>query len=152
MASWLALPVSFFLGFIVTAQSTINREVATKRGILQATLANNSVVVLVNALLFLGALYWAKRSTDGGTVGHAPTGEAVPFWQWFVPGLFGLTFVLGVPTIIREFGALRVTLGVLAGQLAMSLIWDATKEGIALSPTRIGGVVLVAAGAWLASL
>jgi transporter family-2 protein len=74
-------------------------------------------------------------------------------WYYLVGGLFGAVYVTTVLISVRTLGAGGVTAATIAGQLTLSVVLD--KVGFLglvereITPGRIVGVVLLAAGVFL---
>jgi transporter family-2 protein len=75
------------------------------------------------------------------------------FWYYLIGGLFGAVYVTTVLISVRTLGAGGVTAATIAGQLTLSVVLD--KVGFLglvereITPGRIVGVVLLAAGVFL---
>jgi uncharacterized membrane protein YdcZ (DUF606 family) len=143
--------IKFFpilLGGIGVIQAGMNRTIAETCGLSTATLINGVVVAICAALLFLPAYYFPNLFPDvvafSGNKGFA--------WQWWylLPGFIGFCLVFFVPLIIRQVGTLPVFLGMIAGQIAVSIFWDTFYENIPFTGLRITGALLTVAGALLA--
>ena len=136
----LALAVAFSLGAIAVFQAGLNRRIAATWG-LAPTIFLNGVMV---ALLAGGFFFAAQRGwLDAVAPGASPS--QLKIW-WLLPGVFGFLLITGLPWAVARIGALEVFVGVVAAQMAASLIWDAVVERIALSPARVGGALLCLAG------
>jgi bacterial/archaeal transporter family-2 protein len=98
--------------------------------------------------LFLVSLV-ATRGSHTRSLGHAP------WWVWF-GGFFGAFYVTVATIAVPRIGAVPIALGVLAGQVGISLVLD--QWGLlgfkqhAITPLRVAGVVLVATGVTLVRL
>jgi transporter family-2 protein len=74
-------------------------------------------------------------------------------WYWLIGGLLGAVYVTTVLISVRTLGAGGVTAATIAGQLTLSVIID--QLGILgltqreITPARIVGVALLAAGVYL---
>ena len=126
-----------FLGMAAVLQAGLIRRISAQFGWVQATLLNTVVVLL--CVLAAQLATGRKLSVDG-------------FRLWFLlPGLLGFCLITIGPWAIARWGAAHTFSLLIAGQLAMSLLWDHTVEGFSPSPVRVGGVFVVAFGAWLAT-
>jgi uncharacterized membrane protein YdcZ (DUF606 family) len=139
------LPI--LLGGAGVIQAGLNKTIAGVNGLSTAGLINGVVVALCAAVIFLPAFYFP---------GYFP--DIVPFnkdkgqifqWWYIIPGIIGFSFVFIIPLIIMEVGALPVFLGVIAGQIIVSIFWDAYYENIPVNAVRIAGAVLTFVGALL---
>lgn len=127
------------IGAAATVQAGMNAELARwVGGPLRA--ASLSFVVGTLAIFAITALF--ARSGDGARPGGAP------WWAW-LGGLGGALFI-GVGTALApRLGALNLFVAVIFGQLVCSALLD--RFGVlfhrhALTPGRIAGIMLVAAG------
>ena len=81
-----------------------------------------------------------------GAIGDEP-------WYYLIGGLFGAVYVTTVLISVRTLGAGGVTAATIAGQLILSVVLDKVGFlGLAereITPGRIVGVVLLAAGVFL---
>ncbi len=146
--------LSFGLGFLITLQAAFNRDLSVKRGLPTALLANNSVALAASVLVWAGWMWMSRRAAIPMTdplIADLQQASAPPLWIWIVPGLIGMLFVMGVPAAIREYGALKVTVGIIAGQIVASIAWDLLREGQPMTASRGIGAGLVLVGAILAS-
>ncbi len=123
------------LGFAAVLQAGMNRQIARDWGIGGATLLNAGVLFAVAfALCFL--------VTD-----LRPKFELQHLRWWFVvPGILGFCFVAGIPIAIAKIGATRVFVGLVAAQLAASLLWDFWMESMPISWPRVAGIALALLG------
>jgi transporter family-2 protein len=142
---WMIL-IPGFLGVAAVLQGGLNRQIAARVGLPNTVLLSATMLLLASLALWVvayrmpAALPWYLQLK-----GHRGLFAA---W-WVVPGLLGLALVLGIPFAIERVGAFPVFLGVLAGQLLTSLVWDALLEGRPLTPMKVCGALLALAGAAL---
>jgi hypothetical protein len=64
-------------------------------------------------------------------------------WYHILPGIIGFCFVFIIPLVIMEVGTLPVFLGVIAGQIVMSIVWNACYENMPVNSIRVAGALLV---------
>lgn len=141
----IGIVVPLVLGSISVIQAGLNRQIAFRWGLGGAVAVNAAVLVSCVAIyLVVGA------SQREASILARPLAWSAINWWWVLPGLFGFAIVTGLPFVLARAGALAVFVGVVAGQMAASLAWDAWVEGIVPSVPRalgalltIGGVVLV---------
>ncbi len=136
----------FLLGVAAVLQGGLNRQISGTLGLPQAALFNTLVLLgAVGALLA-----WARLHPEA----LPPLFQLRPGWAqfrtwWVLPGLCGFALVAGIPWAISRLGAFPVFLGILGGQLVMSLAWDALVEHRPLTLIRLAGAGLALLGAWL---
>ncbi|MGI8421294.1 MAG: DMT family transporter [Gaiellaceae bacterium] len=137
---WLLLFVAIAAGAGIPLQAGINAQLAAViGGPLRA--ATISFVVGLVALVVISAIF-ARGTHVRGLAG-------APWWVWF-GGFFGAFYVTAATLIAPRLGAVTLSLGVVAGQIAMSLVAD--RFGLvgfkqqALTAPRLAGVGLVLAG------
>jgi transporter family-2 protein len=135
-----------FLGVAAVLQGGLNRQIAARVGLPSAVLLSAATLLLAAIALWM----LACRAPAGLPWYLQLHGHIGLFKAWWVlPGLLGMTIVLGIPFAIQRVGAFPVFLGVLAGQLLTSLLWDALMEGRPLTPMKVCGALLALAGAAL---
>lgn len=134
------------LGMAAVLQGGLNRQIARSWGLAGASLFN--VLVLLAAV---GGLLLVARARPEWLPPffHVRGGPGDIRGWWVFPGLCGLALVAGIPWAISRLGAFPVFLGILGGQLVMSLFWDALVEHHPVSPLRLLGAGLALLGAWL---
>ena len=147
MNSFIQLPV--VIGAALVVQAGMNRQIANLWGLGGAVLLNSVVVLLLSVLVFVVVrarpelfpefLHWPERP------------GSFAWWRGFVPGVLGITIVLGLPWAFARLGALEVILTVMVAQVIVSLLWDARIENIPAHPLRIVGALVALAGATLAT-
>jgi len=138
---WLIL-LPGLLGVAAVLQGGLNRQIMGAWGLGQAALLNTLVLLAAVGVLLLVARLRPGALPDlfqaRGALGDAR-------WWWLVPGLCGFALVTCIPFAIPRLGAFPVFLGILAGQLAASLAWDAVMEGRPLTFPRLCGALLAVA-------
>ena len=128
------------MGAGLQVQAGVNARLAHYLGSpLRAVLVSFAVGLV--ALVVIVLVF--ARGSHTRSLAHAP------WWVWF-GGLFGVFYVTVATVAAPRIGAVAIALGVLAGQVTISLVLD--QLGIigykhhALTTPRVIGVVLVAAG------
>lgn len=140
--------VPFAVGASTVLQAALNKRVMGDWGLAPAVLFNTAVFLAVS----LAFLAWTHAAPQQFPDGFAPAGDwSQVRWWWILPGLFGMVIVVGSPWAIRELGAARLFVGVVAAQMIGSLLWDACFEARPLNWQRLTGSVLALAGAWLST-
>lgn len=143
MSRGLALILAIGAGTLVGTQAPINSRLARAVGGVQA--ATVSFLVGTAALVLVLAI---ARGDVGGFGGFAHVGRA-PWWAFF-GGLLGAAYVTVAIFAVRTLGATGLTVAVIGGQLAISVVID--RFGLLGIPQhsvgwqRILGLVLLAAG------
>jgi len=133
------------LGILVVFQPAINRHIMDERGLGFAIVLNHSVLFVL-AMVTLGA-FFALGNRVPDLVRPRFTGGIN--WWYVIPGFISFTLTALVPLAISSVGAVATVVGMLAGQLFTSLIWDTLSEGRPPTMPRIAGMVLAMAGALL---
>lgn len=104
-----------------------------------------TIVSLTVSLLAL-LLVWASGTTERGSL---PTLNSVPAWAW-LGGVFAAYYLVSSLVAIPKIGVASVFSLIIAGQVIMSLILDATGafgvNQISLSSSRLLGTLLLLAG------
>jgi transporter family-2 protein len=127
-------------GAALPVQAGINARLATfVGGPLRASMISFAIGTVALALLAL--------VVTRGVVSTARAGE-VPWWGW-LGGVVGAGYVASVVASAPRLGALNLFAAVIFGQLFCSVLLDhfgVLYREHALSPGRIAGVALLAAG------
>lgn len=134
--------LSISLGMCAVLQGGINRYAAIKWGLTPVILLNNLVIFIAGIILFF--LVKTKPAVFPSFFKSHGTFEFS--WWYLLPGLLGLCLVAGIPFVISKIGALRVFVGIVAGQMILGMVWDYFAEGIPLSATRIAGALFALIG------
>jgi transporter family-2 protein len=138
-----SLAAAFVGGSLIALQAPTNALLA--RGVGSAVnAAFVSFVVGTLALLAVAAALGARPA--------ASQAGALPWYAW-VGGFYGAFFVAVAAFAAPRMGVTFFLMVAIAGQLAMALLLDRLGAfGLArveISPTRVAGIVLVLAGAYL---
>jgi transporter family-2 protein len=138
-----AVAATVVAGGFIALQAPINAGLGKRVGSLPAATVSFTIGTLV--LVAITLLF-----SDGfGQVGEARHLA----WYYLIGGILGAVYVTTALIAVRTLGAGGVTGATIAGQLVMSVMLD--KLGIfglaerGLTPGRIAGVVLLAAGTFL---
>ncbi len=139
----LAVIVTACVGGMIALQAPINSMLGRSIGTFQAAAVSFSIgtVILIAIALAAGGGFG-----DLGEVRHIA-------WYYLLGGVLGAAYVTTVLVTVRPLGAGGVTAATIAGQLTMALIVDQLGIlGVERHPvtlTRLGGIVLLAAGTFL---
>lgn len=66
-------------------------------------------------------------------------------WWYFIPGLFGMMFVAGLPFGFYKMGAANFITGLIASQMVAGVLWDLTVDNIPLTKVKLVGIALALA-------
>jgi transporter family-2 protein len=134
------------LGVAAVLQGGLNRQISGHWGLAAAALFNTLVLLAAVG----GLLVWSRLHPETlPAFFQLKGGLAQIRWWWVLPGLCGFALVAGIPWAISRLGAFPVFLGILGGQLVMSLAWDAFVERRPVTLVRLAGAGLAILGAWL---
>jgi transporter family-2 protein len=138
----LLLLAAMGIGAAITVQAGVNAELARFVG---GPLRAGSVSFVVGTIAVLAIAVLFTRSGAGTRPGGAP------WWAW-LGGFGGALFVTAGTALAPRLGALNLFVAVIFGQLVCSALLD--RYGLLfhrhdLTPGRIAGIVLVAAGVTL---
>jgi transporter family-2 protein len=138
-----SLAAAFVGGTLIALQAPTNALLA--RGAGSAVNAALVSFVIGTAALLAVALALGERPAAGDL-------KALPWYAW-TGGFYGAFFVAVAAFAAPRMGVTFFLMVAIAGQLAMALLLDRIGAfGLArveISPTRIGGIILVLAGAFL---
>jgi transporter family-2 protein len=139
----LAVMATAFAGGLVALQAPINSGLGKAIGSLPAASFSFAVgLVALVGITFVSGEGFGQLGEIGGLS-----------WYYLIGGLLGAVYVTTVLISVRTLGAGGVTAATIAGQLTMSVVID--QLGILgipqreLTPTRLVGVALLAAGVFL---
>lgn len=139
------LPI--LLGGTGVIQAVLNKTMAESIGLSMTSLFNAGIATLCAVFILVLSYYYPGYFPDIVTFNRA---NARTFqWWYLIPGIIGFCFVFFVPLVIMEVGALPVFLGVIAGQIVVSILWDAYYGNIPVSGIRVAGALMTLAGAFL---
>lgn len=143
MERWLPLIATVAAGGVVALQAPVNSALGKAVGTFAAvsfTFATGALILIAITVLFGGG--FGDFSNLGGLR-----------WYYLTGGLLGAAYVTTVLITVRTLGAGGVTAATIAGQLTISVLIDrAGYLGLderALTPGRLLGIVLLAAGTFL---
>jgi len=141
---WIGAMVGAFLaGALIALQAPTNAMLA--RAVASPVNAALVSFAVGLGLLFAAALAFGARPDPAAVRG-------LPWYAW-TGGLYGAVFVALAAFAAPRLGVTFFLMMAIAGQLAMALFLDKTGAfGLAsqeISLQRVGGVLLVLAGAWL---
>lgn len=142
MEKWLPVMATVVAGGLVALQAPINSTLGKATGTFAAASISFAIglVVLVAITVVVGGF---------GDVGKAADLK----WYYLMGGVLGAAYVTTVLVSVRELGAGGVTAATIAGQLGASVLIDRAGvlglEEKALTPGRVAGILLLAAGVFL---
>jgi uncharacterized membrane protein YdcZ (DUF606 family) len=139
------LPI--ILGGSGVIQAVMNKDIAAVYGLSLASLINGAIVVLCAVFVFVLVQYFPGYFPD--ILIFNKNNVKVFQWWYLIPGVIGFCLVLLVPLAIMEVGTLPVFLGIIAGQIIVSIVWDAYYENIPVNIICVVGALLTFMGAFL---
>ncbi|HWH07608.1 MAG TPA: DMT family transporter [Candidatus Thermoplasmatota archaeon] len=143
-SAWMLLGLAILCGAAIAVQAGVNATLG--RGLASPVHAALVSFAVGTAALALVALARREALPAAGAL------AAIPWWAW-VGGLLGAFFVAVSISLAPRLGAAALLAAILAGQLATALVLDHQGwlgfEERAVTWRRVGGVVLVGAGAAL---
>ncbi|HEX8063054.1 MAG TPA: DMT family transporter [Allosphingosinicella sp.] len=138
-----ALAAAFVAGGLIALQAPTNALLA--RGV--GSPVNAALVSFVIGTMALLAVAAALGARPG-----AGEARALPWYAW-TGGFYGAFFVVAAAFAAPRMGVTFFLMVAIAGQLAMALLLDRLGAfglvRVEISPTRIAGILLVLAGAFL---
>ena len=138
-----AVALTAFAGGLVALQAPINSMLGKTIG----TFAAASVSFVIGTIALVAITVFA-----GGGFGEVGDARELA-WYYLTGGLLGAVYVTTVLVSVRTLGAGGVTAATITGQLTASVVVDRLGilglEERALSPLRVLGIVLLAAGTFL---
>jgi transporter family-2 protein len=126
---------------VIAAQAPINSHLGRAVGTFQAAFVSFAV----------GTVALAVIVSFAGGIGSIDLGGVR--WYYLTGGLLGVVFVSTLLVTVRTLGASGILAAGLVGQMSASVAIDRFGwlgvERTAITPFRMAGIALVAAGAWL---
>jgi transporter family-2 protein len=126
---------------VIAAQAPLNSHLGRSVGTFQAAFVSFAVGTLALAVVVVFA----------GGYGQIDLGGVR--WYYLTGGLLGVIFVSTLLVTVRTLGAAGILAAGLVGQMSASVVIDRFGllgvQRAAVTPVRLIGIVLVAAGAWL---
>jgi transporter family-2 protein len=138
----LAFALTACVGALIAMQPAVNSGLGRVTGSLAAALVSFSVgtVLLVAVVAIAGEASGLKATFDAGPV-------------YLLGGVLGAAYVTCAIFTVREIGAGGVAAATIAGQLSFSVVLDRIGflglEEQPITMSRVAGVILLFAGAWL---
>ena len=144
MDKWAPVLLTVLAGSLVAMQAPINSMLGRSVGTFAAASLSFAIGLTVLIAITLVA----------GSGGFHNLGEAGDLkWYYLTGGVLGAIYVTSVLVSVRTLGAGGVTAATIAGQLTMSVVLDRAGflglDERALTPQRILGIALLAAGTFL---
>lgn len=129
--------ISFLIGAMGLLQGALNRQVSTHIGVTQATLISNIGTVLLSIIFFFVVKSYPTLLPEMFQL----KGSLTAYKWWYVfPPLLGFLVIAGIPFAIASFGAVKVTVGLIAAQMIVSVLWDLLVEGIGINSFKLIGI------------
>jgi bacterial/archaeal transporter family-2 protein len=126
---------------VIAAQAPLNSHLGRSVGTFQAAFVSFAVGTLALAVVVVFA----------GGYGQIDLGGVR--WYYLTGGLLGVIFVSTLLVTVRTLGAAGILAAGLVGQMSASVVIDRFGllgvQRAAVTPVRLIGILLVAAGAWL---
>ena len=141
--TWVAVGFTLAAGIGIAVQVATNGALGGRIGVIET----GAFSALVSTLLLFGLALVTGRGGSG-------VGEALrePAWLW-LGGLYGAIALGAIAFSPPRIGAVATIALLLAGQLAMGVLIDTLGlfglARVELTPARVAGLVLLAAGAVL---
>lgn len=138
------------LGLAAVIQGGLNRQISGQWGLSNAAFFNTLVLLAATAGLLVYTVTRPESLPEFFRVKGGLGASWASFrWWYLIPGLCGMSLVVGIPYAIQRIGAFPVFLGILGGQLVASLLWDAAVEHRPVTLVRLAGAGLALLAAWM---
>lgn len=137
MSNWtILLPI--LLGCVGILQGAINGQISNTIGVAQTTLITNIGTVII-CLVF----YFVVKSYSHLFPEYFQIKVPITTYKWWYvfPPLFGFIIIAGMPFAIARLGAVKVTVGLIAAQMIVSVLWDMMVQGVGLNLMKVIGIV-----------
>jgi uncharacterized membrane protein YdcZ (DUF606 family) len=140
--------IPFGLGVLGVIQTVLNRHIASHHNFKEAIWVNGFFVFASASAYLLTQFLFRDNSQQNGSLSILKDFK----FYYCLPGILGFLLVLGFPWSTAQFGAVRVFVAAVTGQLLMSLAYDWINEGARPDWSRITGVGLALLGALVANI
>lgn len=141
----IALAVAVFSGFAVGIQSSLNSAAGKITGATLTGLLVNIAAGVV-ASLILAVIYFRQGGASLSAIQMPTLGIII------AAGIIGIGVIAGIAFSLPKIGIAAGLSAIIAGQMAIGIVVDTFGlnggEAIPLSWSRIGGIGLLALGAW----
>lgn len=137
----LSVVIPFMIGAFGLLQGALNRQISTHVGVTHATLITNMGTVLLCVIFYITVKTFPNILPPMFQL-RVPLSEYK--WWYVFPPLFGFLVISGIPYAIANFGAVKVTVGLIAAQMIVSVLWDLFVEGIGLNTFKLIGLTFAA--------
>lgn len=136
MLTWL---IPLCLGAIGVLQAALNKEMSGKLGVATMTLIGSAVTLFFAAIFY----FVVKMSPNIFPAFFVQNGSLSDVkWWYFIPGLFGMLFVAGLPFGFYKMGAANFITGLIASQMVASVLWDLSVDSVPLTKMKVIGMLL----------
>ena len=130
--------IPIVIGCVGILQGTINRQVANHIGVAQATLLSNVLTVII----CIGFYFLVKTTPSLVPDFFQIKAPITTFKWWFIfPPIFGFCIVAGMPFAFAKLGAVKVSVLLIAAQMATSVVWDIFVEDIGINLMKLAGIL-----------
>jgi transporter family-2 protein len=144
-----AIIIPFALGIVGILQGFLNKQMSMSIGVAHATLITCVITVMISAPFYFVVKYYPQYFPDFFHVKQNLT--FFKGWYW-IPGTFGFFIVAGLPFAFAKFGAVKVTVLLIAAQMMASVAWDVLIEKIPVVTQKVIGMILAFASVLLITL
>ncbi len=118
-------------------QASLNKQLALDIGLAQTTFIGMSI----SFILGLGFYIFVKENPQAFPSFFEVKRPITYFKWWYIfPGMMGFFIILSLPGPIKEIGAVKVTILIIAGQIIASSFWDYFVENLTLNAFKALGI------------
>jgi transporter family-2 protein len=130
--------IPLLIGCVSILQGTLNRQVATHIGVAQATLITNAVTFMICI-----GFYFVVKSMPHLVPEFFQVKAPITTYKWWfiLPPIFGFCIIAGMPFAFAKLGAVKVTVLLVAAQMATSVVWDIYVEDIGINLMKFAGII-----------
>ncbi|MEM7589326.1 MAG: DMT family transporter [Myxococcota bacterium] len=140
MNAFVVVPLT--IGLLSVLQNTLNRQMATRWGLADVMLLN--ILVMLLCSLFLSFLAHHKTAASWLPQIFVAKGQIQNQLSIvnFLPGLFGLAVILGLPYAMTHLSVAQVFVVFMGMQLLTSIGWDFFVDQVRITPLKGLGALL----------
>jgi len=130
--------IPLILGFATIIQATLNKQAAKSFGLTQVAVITNAISFSISITLLFLVIKYPDFFPDIFKVKKIENFN----FLYILPGIFGISIVIGIPWAISNLGAVKVTILLITAQIISSFAWDIFVENIPTTTNKLIGSLL----------
>jgi bacterial/archaeal transporter family-2 protein len=129
--------ISLFIGIFGILQAALNKQVSLEIGVTHATLIGMTITFIMGL-----ALYFLIKENPSLLPPFYSIKKPITYFKWWyvIPAFLGFFIIFFLPQSIKDLGAVKVTILIIAGQIISSTTWDYFVDHVPLTLYKILGI------------